>query len=939
VSLALRKFATMTRHALHAPLRGLVVLSLIATSFGVLPALSQTLVEEGGLRAVDRLERMPADAIKALGDKIVPPDFFAPIGSTERSSSQRTAYSGTLLEVPHARQLWQFFEYDDNGTKTAVAVRSLDTLKILDTFVINGTIRRGASSNFGGEWISASDGKHRVFLAAANRSVIVVDTRSFEVRQFNRPEQLGLPPLGGMVYDPHQDRVILVFAGLGGTSVGNAQTTLYQVNPTTGEYSTPRPVRSCNGPLPSTENGTTYQVAPYVADGKYVYVPCQRSGNSGSVIRIERNTMWDPASAEEVVVGPTNLATVLTDTGSGRMFLITLRGEIWAFDTASMSFVGVVGANSDRDIGARLGYGVDPVTGRLFFQSETFGLGVVDGRFFPIPQAKTRLDLIAPGQERLIADAPTKRLFVLTGAAVEKDYAYTIYELPEAPVPPPPPDPDGNTTDQPEVPGVSEGRYNASASGYGTRVVLANGVSTLAPAPSVGDLAPTADALANNLNPKCGFSDRELLAGRVKKSEADTGTTLAEAIAVDLDPRTKLDLEKPSRCEPYGKDQNGTDRLEEIFATTPEPFDNPEGREPRWNRDPAVCSTSEGDQREKAVGNDHGATPLGTSEVDCPTPGKGDLSSSAQAKLSGPVSVGDALARTSISRDGPGIRSRAEAVASDVRLGGGIWISEIRSTATSFAHGRPQKDEMSKHVVTVEGLEIDADLLSNDLRKQLGVGAATGRVKICGVCDVSQVVDVLNRVLAGRAQFRTGTGAADAGLVDGSDRGALTAVQKSPERQVSDQSLVGDFTTEIPGLEMVVYNDNSKWGRARQLYQFAGVATSSTYNIVGVPKSGDFSDLLDDALSDGIDGIDGGVPGGVDGGIPDSGVDTGGGSGDDDGGDGIIDRIKRAFRAVGRGARLFFTSPRHAMLLLTGWALFILPAVLYKRRLTLAELG
>lgn len=905
--------ASRTRRS-RRPLLGTILAVALLSQAAVMTApVTAAVSGDEEFKLAGTLSRLPDDARRLFGDAFLQPGFAAPIGSFEHTTAPFVGIIGTLVSIPEIREIWQLFPYfGPNGYRTAVAVRSMDTLEITSSFSVNALFKRSAASANGGEWMTASDpGKRIFFVDADSNGIIEIDLATHKERRFTTDAKV---PLGGIGFDRFGNDVLLATAVFGSATVVNAYTLLYRLDLDTSQLSAPRPLRSCNAPLPSTETNETYQLAPYVPNKDFVYMPCQRAGYSGAVVRVPRNDVVNPSSAEDIAVGPTNLETVLVDHASGRLFLTTRRGEVWAFDTATMSFVGVVSAHSNLQT-PHVGYGLDPTSGRLFFQSPSFGLGLVEGRFFPIPQAKTDAAFAELGQEQIISDDQTNKILVIPGYSENRAMEYRIYRVKPAPVPPPPPDPDGNTSDQPEKEGVAEARYNGTAGGYGARVLLANGVATIVPAPAVGDIAPTADALSNNLNVKCGFSDRELVAGRVTRAEVDTGSTVAEAIAVDLDSRTKLDLDKPSRCEPYGKN-GGTDYFEAAFATAPEPLDN-EAADARWHREPAACSTSEGDNRVTAPGNDHGSVPLGKSTVECPRPGAGDLFASAHAQLTGPVAVGEAYAKTVISREAGAIRATSTSVANDIRLGEGIQIDEVRSHAVSSATGRPRKADMSSHVISIKGLHISG-------------------VEVCAVCDVNTAVDALNRALAGRAQFRTGSGAADPGLVKGSPRGALSAVQKSPERQVSDRSLVGDFTSEIPALEMIVFNDNAKWGRARQLYQFAGVATSATYNIVAVPKYLDGGpnlpeelDELDSLLEEGV--LEEGTT------EPLEDVQSIGNEGDGGGG-GILDAIRGGLAAIARGVRLFLTSPRHAMLLLTGWSLFVLPVVLYRRRLTLATL-
>jgi hypothetical protein len=136
---------------------------------------------------------------------------------------------------------------------------------------------------------------------------------------------------------------------------------------------------------------------------------------------------------------------------------------------------------------------------------------------------------------------------------------------------------------------------------------------------------------------------------------------------------------------------------------------------------------------------------------------------------------------------------------------------------------------------------------------------------------------------------------------------------------------------EVPAFEITVFNDNTKWGRARQLYQFAGVASSATYNIVLLPTSSGLP-LLDEPATEALE----------------AGDLVGLAFSDDSGGSGgtapsfgtasAASRIDRPtgwtapFVAVARGLRVLLADPRRGVLLLAVWALLGTPGVLARRR-------
>lgn len=918
------------RNAVVALMTRGIALALIALSLSGAAA-SRAQTDSGALSEVGTLERIPADARAAFGDEIVPDGFF-----TGEPLDSRSSVAGTLIVLPEVRQLWQVYPLR-SSSETAVAVRSLDSNELIATFKTPGGLFRSGSSS--GEWMHVVDGTRRIFLAhtvfGQGLGALEVDLQSFETRHwpFN-PSAFATfgtfagVSLGGLSFDPHGERLVALFGAVAGLNLANTTTFVYGlgVGPDNAGETSIRLLRSCGGPLPPAD-GTLFSSYgfPVLFRPDHAWIPCHRAGNSGAVVRLSRTALFDASSEEVMAIGPANLRNSFADQQSGRIFLMTANGEIWVFEAASMSFIGVVPANADRAASNLVAFGIDTVSGRLFYLSPTFGLGVVEGRFFPVPQARTLPDRASEASERIYSDYKTGKFYVLPGSFAGRPTFYTVYHGGTAPTPPPPPDPDRNTVDVDEKPGVTESRYFASGNGYGARVLIANGLATVVPAPTVGPASPIASIIGSQGVSRCGFTDRELVAGRVAKAEYDTGSTAASAIAVDVDERTKLDLDKPSRCDLR---MSSVEAFKGLFGTSPETtapaqeaIENQDPENPRWGRKPASCSSSEGEKPEEATGKDEGLAgdvSFGTSKVQCPVPGK-PLHATAVSRLTGPVAVGHASTKVDITREPHAVRSVVESWARDIELQvseqTSVHIGEVWAKATSFANGRPSKGPQSLYEFAIKRVRI-------------------GNTELCAEnCDPRRTLAHLNQILAGRVEFRVAEGI-DESLQMGSLKGALTAVQKSVQRQTSDRSLIGDFTNEVAALDMVVYNDNSNWGRARQLYQFAGVSSAATYNISLLPGGSPFPDdgPSDDDAGDGDEGA--AFAEGSGGGEAFGGAQASNG-GRDGGNGGLLGAVRDAIDALVRGIRLFFTNPRQGLLLVTGWALFFLPGILARRRMRL----
>jgi hypothetical protein len=98
-----------------------------------------------------------------------------------------------------------------------------------------------------------------------------------------------------------------------------------------------------------------------------------------------------------------------------------------------------------------------------------------------------------------------------------------------------------------------------------------------------------------------------------------------------------------------------------------------------------------------------------------------------------------------------------------------------------------------------------------------------------GIDDSQPLIDIINRALAGRG--RVSAPKPDGQLSQGTPGGYLASIQKDRLNEISSRAVNNDPSTQVPGLELIVFNDDPIQGRGRQLYQFAGVDASVTYGI------------------------------------------------------------------------------------------------------------
>jgi len=340
--------------------------------------------------------------------------------------------------VPEAGQLWQVYRATASHT-SGVLVRDNRTLKVIGSFPIGSLLRRATFSiGYGAEWLHAVDGGRRVFLVDFRNRLLEVDTSSFAVRdagELSVAESSAdglLEPLvvAGMTWDPASQQLLVLYGGPPNTTVANRVTVLQRFDPATGRRVN-RVVHSCTGPLPATDyTGDTLATAP-LADADAFYVPCQRDTfapgfgllSSSIVVRLPRAAAWEPSGEETSVVVGGPMDSALSDPSAGRMTVLDWEGRFTVVDVRTMAVVGSHHASPGGS--GRVGPGIDPATGRVFFQSD-HGLGWVDARATP-PTATVEPSLAAEAQESIVTVG--RRIFVLTGHAHDKALRYTIYQV------------------------------------------------------------------------------------------------------------------------------------------------------------------------------------------------------------------------------------------------------------------------------------------------------------------------------------------------------------------------------------------------------------------------------------------------------------------------------------------------------------------------------
>lgn len=566
-----------------------------------------------------------------------------------------------------------------------------------------------------------------------------------------------------------------------------------------------------------------------------IYLGCQASGGTGQVVRLSVDASNRPIS-ELAFPGPRGAVDVLADPNDDRVLMrvVVEEGESWwVFGGASSTYTGVVGVTLAP---ASTSAGIDPATGRLYVlapptnsgrQRNQGGLLSADIRRAPVPQAVAAEQLAAAGGIGIQADTHPvtgeRHVFVMAGPERE----YQIYrDDTAASFDPLLTDLDRFTTDIEEKDSLTGVNFTGTGHAYGLRTLLVGGLEGVpAGGPDLSGIRAGRHGLVWLESP-CGKGDRELAVGFVRQVALSNNLSSASAVVGEADPGTKIDAGQPAaRCyahprpaglDPAGKnwprplndsDGDGTTDVDEVIGR-PWPFRGVE------------CS-GEGEASER-----HSSLEGFGAQVTCKQ-AAGDVNASAWGQMFdrptvpgvGSIRVGEVSSVVRVYRDpARGLVARAEAVVRDVSIGDAILIDSVRSVAEAWARGRP------------------GTAATSFTRRLCGVRIPSQNIDREGCGDPQQpllgqqpVLNAINQALGSRG--RATAPEPDGQLRQGTPGGYLSSVQKDRLEQISARTINNDPSSQVPALEIVVFNDDPTEGRGRQIYQFAGVDASVTYGI------------------------------------------------------------------------------------------------------------
>jgi hypothetical protein len=810
---------------------------------------------------VGELKRFPDDLQQVLGES-------QPLDTN--GNNQNKLNGGIPTIDPASRTMVQIYEVRSGGI--AVLTRDLDTFEPRSVVKIPElgeplndvpSTRRGIPGAIDGAgkrlFIWADLWRDPNAPALFQRGFVVVDLsrsastapKHYRFTPMPEPEaEAGtassqISPFYGMTYVPSTKKVFVRLEKNDGQNFSKLdllQLSVGASDPMAVTQDWSRYVRSCRS-IDGNNGEQTSRWYPIVYSGgdkPKIVIPCSTS-SSATIVEIPISDGGLPLN-EEVFVGGGFAKQWVVDEPGGRIhaeIFSQLGPAVLTFDMKQHAFVGLTTIGEIQTQHAAP-LGVDESTGRIYALGEdpNYGLTLIDGRLTPPPPGERYPEFAGFASTipyaPILFDPPTRRSFVpdrftsnLQNPPENADRGKFLILSDDPPLPPPPPeDPDAKTRDLPENEGVTTQRaYSASASGYGTRVLIPGGVRGLPAAPYASEQETTWP-----LKSPCWTADRQLILGRV--DDTSIGSSLgrsARAIAAETDTGTKADLKAPSRCDEKtitdpirGVPNFGQSLVDNAYIKADE-----NGKE--WPFRKTECDGVEVPKDEAKAES----FPLSSfsSLADCSSANDEVAGSSLAEPLApgGDVTVASSGITTHIYRDPErGIVTQVLAFARGINIGGVIKIDGVYALGETWASGRPESSNGigagSKYLRSVIGFS--------------SPGFSCGHGPPEEPCGDAQEMTQLNKAFAGNFQinfppYENGA-AGGPKLYDGTDKGYQAAIQRESFDALNTEFSNGDTFREVPAIEIVRYNDGRGWKRQRQIFQFAGVLANSQYGILPV---------------------------------------------------------------------------------------------------------
>lgn len=635
----------------------------------------------------------------------------------------------------------------------------------------------------------------------------------------------------------------------------------------------------------------------------FVYLPCEARSVGGEAktgmhgaLRVDLNAGSDPSDTSQfetrfhpfaadlsngaTVGDPVNDLLLLVQGSSGfkRLFTFDANREAWTGASAVTEAGNAAMPVTNRATGRIYQWNVGG--GSVWWHGNFVPFMVTEGDRVEVPNGDTYdLGLWRAGLTGGF-DPSTRRLFLPNTqmclrwadeggcAEPEEDFPHVrVFEdrLPEAP-PPEPADYDQNTEDVTDGPVYTQS--GAIGTAFGARYLWAGGLQSSTG--RTGTLRNEGGSRGDLRQAPVGPANRDVLRAHVREASLSrvTGTpnVVASASGLTLGEQTGSDLKGNTavRCATTrvaGDCLPNDWQNEEPKEVERELYRSFNGRD--WPDD-----FPEEMRGHEAYCDDFGGEPNGDATsgaaVSCdtvePVGQAGALYTATDEQA--PVQVGYAETSVEVREDEEsGAVATATAVARDVDLFGQISIGEIRTVATAVAHGRPGTAA--------------TELVREYRQVRVGDGFA------CGwgdddPCDVWEVVREINAVMQPRvvasvpgqdttlnpdASDEPDDQPGEARVSNATPGGARAIVTLNPYDARSNETVNQDQRTELPGLQIVYYDDHEE--ASRHIFQFAAVNLDTFFYISSAPTF-DPPDWANGGggFGDGS-GSGGGLPGGL----------------------------------------------------------------------------
>ena len=772
--------------------------------------------------------------------------LFEPVSSTTRGNNGN---NGWLLLDPTNRVGYQVFRYTKEVSGTVLWAFDLDSLRPLRRELLVGfAVSEVGPNGARGDVIHAFDEPGRRLFLAGRRpqafgfvdvapEVLVIDERKFAsgapdfltrtlVPTTDEAARLTARGLHGMTYESREGGGrLLLFAGDGtpGAQVYNHYLIAWDAGG--GGESWVHRLASCqSGPFATSD--TTVAQVPVLPTPRSLYVGCPGPSFSTVVARVN---MADGAPTGDEVVSqlPRYSSNIYVDRAGRRLhFTAQLQGQtFWTFDAGSETFVGAAGTVLWD--GFYSTSGLDQASGRLYAlvpnhfrldngQVVRGGLLTTSGRLSPLPQFyNTRPDLEYTGEFQIKVDPLSKgggrRVFLRRGNAVQptttkpdnttvprptEEFFRVLRDRDDVPVGGRSDDADRNTAGVAEEPDVAEANYDATASGFGSRVMLIGGTNAA--------VSRDLDGLGT---PVCFSNDRELIAGQSPGLVLSNVQAAASAAALTADPSTRADIDSPTaRCSLDATPREAAKVVDSLV---------PAGIRPQWEEFGAQCSGDAGDRRAQVS-----SPPRLDASVSWRQDKRRVSAESLAQALPGTqqlgITVGSSWSAATLRHDPKfGVVSDVVSEARQIDIAGVGTIGYVKATASARAHGvaGSAKAAFTPLVCNVRFPKTDR---------------FPGYEEPSCVKDTQDFVARFNQAFNGRARMRFRI--PDASLLAGSPGGYQAAVQRDRYQALEDSAISRDGSSSVPALEIMVFRTDSRdRGPGRQIFQFAGVQVSASY--------------------------------------------------------------------------------------------------------------